>query len=71
MPAEGIRIFGRLQRHVIIRENHTSGFNTGVMVELRGATPNKPMWIIADNLTEGATTVVVAPAQAQKTNNFA
>jgi uncharacterized protein DUF6519 len=70
MTIDGIRVFGRLGRVVMIRENHLDGFNVGVNFVLRGATPPTPMWLINDNLTEGANPPVSAPNVANKANNW-
>jgi hypothetical protein len=71
MQVDGIRVFGRLGRMAIIRENHLTGFNIGVRFELRGALPLTPMWMINDNLAEGSNPAVRAPDAANKSNNFA
>jgi hypothetical protein len=70
IQVDGIRVFGRLGRSLIIRENHLLGFNTGIRFELRGATPPTPMWLINDNLAEGSSLVVSAPNVANKTSNW-
>lgn len=70
MQIDGIRVFGRLGRSLIIRENHLVGFNTGIHFELRGVTPPTPMWLINDNLAEGSSLVVNAPNAANKANNW-
>ncbi len=66
MQIDGVRIFGRVGRSIIIRENHLQGFNTGVHFELRGAAPKTPMWLINDNLAENSSLVVSAPNGANK-----
>ena len=71
MGVDGIRVFGRLGRYAIVRENHLTGFTNGVWMELRGATPVKPMWRINQNLVENCTLPVKAPDAADKTDNFA
>jgi hypothetical protein len=70
MQTDGIRVFGRMGRSIMIRENHLSGFNIGVRFVLRGVTPNAPMWLINDNLAEGSAVPVSAPNVANKTNNW-
>jgi uncharacterized protein DUF6519 len=70
MQIDGIRVFGRMGRSIVIRENHLAGFNIGVRFELRGATPTAPMWLINDNLAEGSSIPVSAPNVANKTNNW-
>jgi hypothetical protein len=67
---DGIRVFGRMGRSIMIRENHLVGFNTGIHFELRGATPPTPMWMVNDNLAEGSSLPVSAPNVANKTNNW-
>jgi hypothetical protein len=69
-PVDGIRVFGRLGRMAIIRENHLTGFDVGIRFELRGQPPTAPMWMINDNLAVGSNLVVSAPNSANKTNNF-
>jgi hypothetical protein len=70
MQIDGIRVFGRLGRSLMIRENHLTGFNIGIRFELRGATPPTPMWLINDNLAEGSNPPVSAPNVASKANNW-
>ena len=70
MQIDGIRVFGRIGRMAAIRENHLSDFNIGIHFELRGPVAPNPMWMINDNLTEGASQPVVAPNVANKSNNF-
>lgn len=70
MQIDGIRVFGRLGRSIVIRENHLVGFNIGIRFELRGASPPTPMWLINDNLAEGSSLPVSAPNVANKTNNW-
>ena len=70
MQIDGIRVFGRLGRSAIIRENHLDGFNIGINFVLRGSVPPTPMWAINDNLAEGSNPAVSAPNVANKTNNF-
>jgi hypothetical protein len=67
---DGIRVFGRLGRSALIRENHLDGFNIGINFVLRGTPPATPMWAINDNLAEGSNPVVSAPNVANKSNNF-
>jgi hypothetical protein len=67
---DGIRVFGRIGRSVILRENHLIGFNTGIHFELRGATPPTPMWFVNENLAEGSNPPVSAPNVANKANNW-
>ena len=67
---DGIRVFGRLGRSAIIRENHLDGFNVGINFVLRGTAPATPMWAINDNLAEGSNPAVSAPNVANKSNNF-
>src|SRR5262249_11667221 len=71
MQVDGIRVFGRIGRYLIVRENHLSSFNNGVVMAVRGPIPSKPMWRINNNLAEGATVVVNAPAAADKSDNLA
>lgn len=70
MRIDGIRVFGYLGRHAIIRENFLEGYNIGVHFELRGAAPSTPMWLINDNIAQGSNPVVSAPNAANKTNNW-
>ena len=70
MQIDGIRVFGRLGRSIMIRENHLTGFNVGIHFELRGASPATPMWLINDNLAEGSNPPVSAPNAANKANNW-
>ena len=68
---DGVRVFGRMGRSIMIRENHLTGFNTGIHFEHRGPLPPAPMWMINDNLAEGSSVVVNAPNPSSKTNNSA
>lgn len=70
MQIDGIRVFGYLGRHAIIRENFLEGYNIGVHFELRGTSPSTPMWMINDNIAQGSNPVVSAPNAANKTNNW-
>jgi len=66
LSVEGIRVFGRQGLRVIVRNNHLhDGFNTGVtFAPLHQPLPDKPMWIIGENVMERTTTKVVIPARS-------
>jgi len=71
LEIDGIRVFGRLGRSVIVRENHLDGFNVGVNVVPRGSAPSgKPMWLINDNLAEGSNPPVTGPDSLGKASNW-
>lgn len=57
---EGIRIFGHVGRRLIVRHNHLSDFNIGVRFNPLNVFP-KPQWIITDNVSPQAATVVEVP----------
>ena len=60
------QLYGHLGRRVLVRNNHVTGFNTGVNVTPRyqpGNTPYPPresvLWLVADNMFQNVTTAVV------------
>lgn len=61
---EGMRVFGYVDRRVIIRQNHLIGFNVGVRFNPL-ITFQKPQWIITDNVATQAATVVDTPANVR------
>lgn len=66
LPVEGIRVFGRQGRSVIVRHNHLhDGFNIGMtFAPLNEPLPDKPMWIISENVMEKTTTKVFIPPRS-------
>lgn len=65
----GIQIGGAIGRMAIIRSNHMAHCGKGILLQPLGI-PENPLWVIADNLAEGANDVVVAPAAAREENNL-
>ena len=66
LPIDGIRIFGNAGRYVVLRDNHLhDGFDNGVtFAPLTQPLPQKPMWIITDNVMEGSKTQINIPAKS-------
>jgi hypothetical protein len=60
---EGIRIWGQFGRRIIVRHSHLAGFYSGIWFAPVGAAPNAdrpPLWLMADNMAENASSVVLA-----------
>jgi hypothetical protein len=69
---EAIRVFGVFGRRLIVRHSHVAGFNTGILIQPLNLINEKdrPLWLVADNMAEKATHVVVAPGIVIQQNNF-
>jgi hypothetical protein len=69
---EAIRVFGVFGRRLIVRHSHLAGFNTGILIQPLNQINQKlpPLWLVADNMAENATHVVVAPQIVIQQNNF-
>ncbi len=69
-PIEGIRVYGRLGRMLMIRENYMSNCSTGVRVHPVGASDNiNTQWNVSQNMMPGANPRVSAPNTVQQVNN--
>lgn len=66
----GIQIGGAIGRMAIVRSNHMVRCRKGISLHPLGI-PDDPLWVIADNLAEGADEVVDAPSVAREENNLA
>lgn len=70
---QGVVLHGFFGPRLLVRENHLSGFPVGVQVvplsRAHTPLPNKRLWMVSDNLAEGATTAVQAPATVSQANN--
>lgn len=78
-PLEAIWIYGVLGNRVIVRHNHIVGFNWGIVINalnpptILPSNPNdRPLWLVAENIAENATTVVwpAAGGNVIEANNF-
>ena len=61
---EGIRVWGKFGRRIIVRHSHLAGFLPGIWFLPVVAPPNSdhpPLWLMADNMAENAGTRVVFP----------
>jgi hypothetical protein len=58
---EGIRVFGVLGPFAVVRANHMTGLRTGIKFNPVGTIPERPQWIVTDNLAEHAQDIVVTP----------
>lgn len=71
---EAIRAWGVFGRRLIVRDNHVAGFTTGVLIVPLNPSSiietARPLWLVADNMAEKATTIVSAPTSVIKENNF-
>lgn len=56
----GVSLDGQFGDHVVVRDNTLADARTGVRMVARGAIPDTRLWLIADNMTPGATTGVAA-----------
>lgn len=66
LAIDGIRLFGRQGRSVVVRHNHLRpGFTNGVtFAPLNAPLPTGPMWIVTENVMEQAPTKVNIPARS-------
>lgn len=72
IPIDGIRVHGYLGKMMTIRQNHVVDTTVGIRIELLGTMPNRPQWIVTDNVASGAIDVVLAPEIVRgKNDNFA
>jgi hypothetical protein len=62
-PTHAISVFGRMGMSTIVRHNHAhDGFATGVTwAPLTQPLPDRPMWIVTENVMEGAAIKVSIP----------
>jgi hypothetical protein len=71
-PIEGIRVYGRIGRRMIVRENHLQRFTTGIIVapfvESADRT-RRNQWLVSDNIAEGAAVPVAVSAAVQQMEN--
>jgi hypothetical protein len=59
---EGIRLFGFIGAFAVVRANHISGLRIGINFNPVGtAIPERPQWIVTDNLAERAQEIVATP----------
>ena len=62
---EGIRMFGFIGLFAVIRANHISGLRTGINFNPVGTPiPQKPQWVVTDNIAESAQNVLLTPNAA-------
>lgn len=73
--AEGVRVFGQLGRFMIVRQNHLSGFTTGIrIVPLNPEKENdrrRQQWLVIQNIAENAQRAVDAPPSVADHENLA
>jgi hypothetical protein len=58
---EGIRVWGKFGRRVIVRHSHLAGFRPGIWFLPIVAPPNPdhpPLWLVADNMAENSVRAV-------------
>jgi hypothetical protein len=58
---EGIRVWGKFGRRVIVRHSHLAGFRPGIWFLPIVAPPNSehpPLWLVADNMAENSVKAV-------------
>ncbi|MCI0398947.1 MAG: DUF4815 domain-containing protein [Chloroflexi bacterium] len=61
MRIEGIKVYGHVDRRVIVRSNHMTGFTIGVHFTPLTTFP-RPLWIITDNVSvQAAQAVQILP----------
>jgi len=69
---EGIRVYGRLGRMMILRQNYMTHCNIGIRVKpLEIAERGGVQWLVSDNMMANADLSVDAPDSVQKINNKA
>ncbi len=71
MHVDGIHIFGRMGRRLIVRQNHLRGFQTGVAFTPTPASLTASrLWVVAETMAESASVAVTGPASLIQANNI-
>ena len=68
---EGIRVFGRLGRMMILRQNYMTHCNVGIHIRPVEIEDVGVQWLVSDNMMPNASLPVDAPPAVRKYNNKA
>lgn len=67
---EGIRVYGRLGRMLMVRQNYMSNCTVGIrVVPVEASAKQQNQWLVAENMMPDANPRVSAPSSVQQVNN--